>query len=643
MANDIAPTTEQKAIIEAFSRELGAPALGRRHLIVNAGAGTGKTTALRMTSDAARRASGLYIAFNKSVADSASQAFGSNVECRTSHSLAYRHIARSDEYAPLLEKIRSGPQRDERQRIAQDFNMASRAIAVNERRNSGVQSRTVGGFQLVSIALSVIERFCQTAAREPSAAHIVAPRNFVPADFEQYRTKVWESVESLVRALWADLMDPHGKYMKFNHSTYLKLYQLSKPVLHYDFILLDEAQDTAPVTEDIVMRQSDHSLLVLVGDPSQAIYGFTGARDSMSRFEKSGVSYESLTLSESWRFGSDIAGAANTLLEQTERDMRIVGRGPEGEVLHHLSPEIHETPSVYVCRSNFDVIEAALEAVSNGMRVDTSSVDLSEVESFLDGAVELKAGKRTKRGGLGAYARWSEFELDYEDGVPMTEGQRVGMMLLDKYTTESACKEKIALIQGASASGRSADVKVITIHKAKGGQWLDVSVRYDSAFRKVRDEADSKQLWWEVADPHLAYVAVTRAIEALDPGRLWPLVEYGIVCDPSSLLPRARGLVDTLNNAERRDLLDSNTVDKRAAFGKSRDGIIATILTSLGVRDAVKATTPFVALMRDILLAERRALRAEQRNASKEQDLPDAGRGVSVHSPEEAAGEPSLP
>ena len=607
MGAELTPTREQQAIIDAFGRELSSRPSVRRHLIVNAAAGTGKTSTLRMMSAPHRRSSGLYVAFNKSVADSAKDAFGPHVECRTSHSLARRYIANS-QYADLLRKIEHGPQRDERQQITKDFGMNQKFIKVEERRNSGLVPRTLGGFQLVSAALGVIERFCQTAAEEPSAAHIVKPKNFVPADFEKYREAVWSCIDTLVHALWADLLDVDGKYMRFSHNTYLKLWSLSKPVLPYDFILLDEAQDTAPVTEAVITRQHEHALLVMVGDPSQAIYGFTGARDSMTRFESSGISHESLTLSESWRFGPEIASAANSLLAQTERSMRITGRGfKEGEVLHHLSSAIDEAPSVYVCRSNFDVIEAALSAISKGHAVDTSSVDLTDVEAFLGGAVELKAGRRTKLGGLGAYSRWSEFELDYEDGVPMTEGQRVGMMLLDKYATEDACKDKIALIRGASGAAREGAIKVTAIHKAKGGEWFDVSVRYDSAFRRVRDEYDEKKLWWEVADPHLAYVAVTRAIETLDPGSLWPLVEYGIVCEPTALLARAKGLAAALSPAEQRALMDATTPEALNSAVSSHFAYWQITLSGLGVRSPETAAQGFVRLIRDVIVAGSRA------------------------------------
>ena len=70
-----------------------------------------------------------------------------------------------------------------------------------------------------------------------------------------------------------------------SHNGYLKLYQLRKPKLDidYDVILLDEAQDTNPAIQDIVMRQK--CARVVVGDRHQAIYSFIGAEDTLRKVQ----------------------------------------------------------------------------------------------------------------------------------------------------------------------------------------------------------------------------------------------------------------------------------------------------------------------------------------------------------------------
>ena len=72
-------TEEQRAVIESKADSL----------VVNAFAGTGKTTMLVGFAEARPRSRILYLAFNKAVAEEAKARFPSNVDAKTSHSLAF--------------------------------------------------------------------------------------------------------------------------------------------------------------------------------------------------------------------------------------------------------------------------------------------------------------------------------------------------------------------------------------------------------------------------------------------------------------------------------------------------------------------------------------------------------------------------
>src|SRR5690348_8340185 len=83
-----APTPEQTAAAEAFPT--GA------HLVIQAGASTGKTTTLAMLAHTARRQrrTGRYLAFNRAVARHATRTFPAEVTCGTAHALAYTAVGR---------------------------------------------------------------------------------------------------------------------------------------------------------------------------------------------------------------------------------------------------------------------------------------------------------------------------------------------------------------------------------------------------------------------------------------------------------------------------------------------------------------------------------------------------------------------
>jgi superfamily II DNA or RNA helicase len=76
-------TEEQQFAVEKFRT--------RRPLKISAFAGAGKTTTLKMLARS-RRASGLYLAFNKAIAAEAKGKFPKSVDCRTTHSIAFKSV-----------------------------------------------------------------------------------------------------------------------------------------------------------------------------------------------------------------------------------------------------------------------------------------------------------------------------------------------------------------------------------------------------------------------------------------------------------------------------------------------------------------------------------------------------------------------
>ncbi len=85
------------------------------------------------------------------------------------------------------------------------------------------------------------------------------------------------------RKAWTDLHPADGA-VRFDHDHYLKLWALTQPRIDADFPLLDEAQDTHSVVEQIFLSQRDHAQLVMVGDSAQAIYHWRGAKDVMTSY-----------------------------------------------------------------------------------------------------------------------------------------------------------------------------------------------------------------------------------------------------------------------------------------------------------------------------------------------------------------------
>jgi Rad3-related DNA helicase len=63
----VTPTEEQQAIVEAY--------LAQHNLVIEAGAGTGKTSTPRPLASAAPGRRGVYVAYNRAIADDAKRSF----------------------------------------------------------------------------------------------------------------------------------------------------------------------------------------------------------------------------------------------------------------------------------------------------------------------------------------------------------------------------------------------------------------------------------------------------------------------------------------------------------------------------------------------------------------------------------------
>lgn len=107
----------------------------------------------------------------------------------------------------------------------------------------------------------------------------------------------------------------------------------------WDWVLQDEAQDQNKV--QLVMGEllaKDHRNYLLVGDPSQAIFGFRGAMPSMLLSFEERWGAEVIQMNRNYRCGQHIIDTANAMLDsmdpETRLDMHMAcEKGTQGEVL----------------------------------------------------------------------------------------------------------------------------------------------------------------------------------------------------------------------------------------------------------------------------------------------------------------------
>jgi hypothetical protein len=481
------PTSEQQDIIDAC--------LTGANLVIEAGAGTGKTSTLKMVAGAQPQHRGLYVAYNKAIASDAKRSFPASVTCATAHSLAFRAVGRR--FAHRL----NGPRMPARQ--AADLLGITQPIPIGRRPNQkpGTADRTISidPAKAARLALETVTRFCHSDAAQVEPWHVPVPAGL---DDPAVAAGLREALCPLARLAWRDLSDPDGR-LRFTHDCYLKLWQLSDPRLPAEYVLLDEAQDANPVVAAIVDRQT-HAQRILVGDRCQAIYGWRGAIDAMSRFQAD----QRLCLSLSFRFGQAIADQANTWLSLLDAPLRLRGYPQITSTVGAVS-----SPDAVLCRTNAEAVRQLLVATTEGRKAALVGGG-GEIRRLAEAAISLRAGVGTDHPELFVFRTWGEVQ-EYVEQDASGSDLKAFVQLIDSYGAEVV----IDIIDRLTPEG-AADVVVSTAHKAKGREWASVRIAGD--FPEPRASCNGQPAEVPHADAMLAYVAVTRARLALDPeGLAW--------------------------------------------------------------------------------------------------------------------------
>lgn len=198
-----------------------------------------------------------------------------------------------------------------------------------------------------------------------------------------------------VEKAWKDLQNPEDGAVRFDHDHYLKLWALTEPKIEADFLLLDEAQDTNPVLEQVFAAQRGHAQLVMVGDSAQAIYGWRGARDVMTGFDAT-----HLTLTHSFRFGPLLAEQANQWLALTDAPIRLTGTDTIPTKVGLVT-----SPDAVLCRTNIGAMTEVMRQLGSGRRVALSRGGQT-LSTLALAARDLKEGRRTGHPELVLFASW---------------------------------------------------------------------------------------------------------------------------------------------------------------------------------------------------------------------------------------------
>ena len=460
------PTAEQQAIIDA--------AISGGNLVIQAGAGTGKTSTLEMIAEALAPMKILYLVYNRAAKDEAEVKLAHlpTVTVKTTHGLAFATHGRKYQ-----------------RRFKVRMNAKVVASTLGATWLNLADDLSLSPARLASITQATLKRFCYSADSDITGSHVPFQNGITGGNHEQLKSIVLP----LARRYWEDAKNVNG-ILPFNMDYYLKMYALSNPHIDAEVVFLDEAQDSNPCVANLVRNQT-HAQQIVVGDGCQQMYAWRGAVDALATWPNA----EQLYLTQSWRFGEAIAEEANRWLSQLDTPLRLSGNPALDSVVETIEPG---TEDAILCRTNGGAMGSVMSLINQGKKV--ALVGGGEaLASLASAALDLMGGRRTSHAELYAFKSWAEVR-DYVEGDENAGDLKTMVKLIDDHGPAVIIETTKALVPEGQAT-----VVVSTAHKAKGREWDSVRLGGDF-FTPTKGEQMAS------AEIMIAYVAVTRAKLVLD-------------------------------------------------------------------------------------------------------------------------------
>jgi DNA helicase-2/ATP-dependent DNA helicase PcrA len=458
----LTPTSEQEHILSLLSTT-------KSNLLINALAGSGKTSTLELIQNAATPPV-LCLAFNRRIADTMAKRFRTTTTVRTLNGLGHRIWA-----AVCTNRLTLDPKK------CQDLlREAIRALP------KPTQGEAYEIFWDIITAIGLAKSLGYVpAGKFPNARRLIESDSFF-ASLDEVPSELF--IDLLDEVLLASIKTAYAGNIDYNDQVYMPaLFGGTYP--QFPLVLVDEAQDLSPVNHEMLGHLT-RSRIVAVGDPWQSIYGFRGAvQDGMGKLKIRFKMIEA-DLSVSFRCPKTIVRAAHWRVPH----MKWIKEGGRVVRLRNPSASRFTDGSAIICRNNAPLFSCALRLLSSGRSVHVSG---SEIGPKVIGIMKkLGEDSTPKEALLNAIESWREEKLAKESksANDIADCMRVFATFGDDLGQAVAYAEHLFQQKGT--------ITLLTGHKAKGLEWRTVY------------HLDPFLLGESEQELNLRYVILTRAMES---------------------------------------------------------------------------------------------------------------------------------
>lgn len=463
------PSKYQEKIFEHFRSS-------NSNAVIEAVAGSGKTTTLIEAMKLLKLDDVIFVAFNKHIADEMRKKVPTNIKVSTMHSFGLEQIKRVYKKAQIEPRKKQKLIKKLYKKLGLDINQ--------DTEYEENLSKLVDLFRL-TLTTNLVE--CQEVALKHQItfdkdSKIIFDALFIIDELNKIRDQI-------------DFIDMI--YIPAKEDIIIKEHEL---------VLVDECQDLSTAQIALLRKMVKHGgRFIAVGDRNQSIYGFGGADDES--FEKLCDSDNTviLPLSISYRCSRSVVKHAQRLVPSIE----YADNAPEGSVTHNGKLNNVHKGDFVLCRLNAPLINLALSFITEGKIATIKGMDIgSRIIKLLKGTKRI-----TPQNAIDAL--WYKFDnmknevdtdelnlLYFSDLIEAAEALSRGCKTIDDMEQNVS-----KLFNDAKTEG----ITLSTVHKAKGLEAENVHIIYPDSMPLKHAKLD----WQKEQENNLHYVAITRAIQNL--------------------------------------------------------------------------------------------------------------------------------
>jgi len=443
-------------------------------VIVNAGAGTGKTFTIVEGANRVNANRMGFLAFNKSIATELAERLPEHVEAKTFHALGMKAV------------------RDAVGRTKVNNWKVKNII-------DGILGRDYFAQPLVKL-ISLVKGSMIDCTDNKEIYKLIDEYNI---EFKTPREEVM-GVDLVCQIL--DECKKQTNEIDFDDMIWLPLVN-DYPLPQFDILFVDEAQDFNEMQRQLVLACTKNGRCIIVGDKNQAIYGFRGADSgSMSIFENQlkarGSTVNSFGLTLTWRCPKSVVAEANRYV----KEFNCLETAEDGQV--HVNAYLNpQKGDMVLCRYNAPLVSAFYDLITQGKSAYILGRDMHK------GLVNY-VKKITKHNNMSSEEFMNLLTVDFRVNHAKlidADKQNQANTLSDKFECVKIFASKADTVGGIIAeierlfnSKTKGDIQLSTVHKAKG-------LEADNVFILATERMPHPKATNMQEERNICYVAITRA------------------------------------------------------------------------------------------------------------------------------------